>query len=570
MTAPDGLFVSDEVERLRERGASTRARASDLGLATLVDLLRLRAAEQPSSVAFRHLGARDEVDSIRTYADLDREARAIAAVLARTTAPGDRALLLYPSGLEFIGAFFGCLYAGVIAVPAHVPLRTRELARLRAIQESARPKATLGTSAVLAGLESELGDAVAFATDAPLEDAELRSLPLDRSSLAFLQYTSGSTGLAKGVMVSHGNLLANERMIELGFGHDASSTIVGWLPHFHDMGLIGNILQALHLGTDAVLMSPSSFLRDPHKWLRAISKYRAHSSGAPNFGYKLCVTRKGNFEGLDLSSWKVAYSGSEPIQPDTLDAFARKFEPYGFRRESLYPCYGLAEATLFVSGVGKGNGHTVTEHAGRPRVGCGRPWGDEDVRIVDPTTREPCTEGEIWVSGDHVAMGYWNLPVETEETFGAELDGRRYLRTGDVGFFAGGELHVSGRLKDLVIVRGQNYYPQDIEATVEASHPAVRLGGVAAFPIFGDGEERLGVIAEVMPEAVAREPLAVCDLIREAVTVEHSVRASLVVLVPPGSVLKTSSGKVQRRETRAAFLDGRLRVVEKSEMETPG
>lgn len=537
---------------------------------TLVDLIGLRAQQQPDHIAYRYLGHGDEIEAQCTFAELDRDARAIAHALLQQLNPGDRALLLYPLGLDFIAAFFGCLYAGVIAVPSYVPIRERELKRLLAIAMSSKPRAVLGTRAIVSSVRQKTGalpDLLWLATDMPLAPASIEPVALTGDSLAFLQYTSGSTGWPKGVMVSHAGILANEQMIKEGFGHDQDMTVVGWLPHFHDMGLIGNILQPLYVGGNAVLISPMDFLRDPHKWLRAISRFRAHTSGAPNFGYKLCVTRRPtSLEGIDLSSWRVAYTGSEPIQAETLTAFTRAFEIYGFRADAFYPCYGLAEATLFVTGVRKGQGYLTSSRDGRTRVGCGRAWGEEDVRVVDLDSRLPVKdgeEGEIWVAGPHVAAGYWDRLEETEQTFGARLPGSdlRYLRTGDLGFFEDGQLYVSGRLKDLVVVRGENHYPQDIEVTVEASHPAVRPGCVAAFAIDGP-EDRLAVVAEVTPDKVNGHAQAICDRIREAVTEEHGLRAHLVVLTPPGNILRTSSGKVQRRATREALAAGRLRLIE--------
>ncbi|HEX2222817.1 MAG TPA: fatty acyl-AMP ligase, partial [Thermoanaerobaculia bacterium] len=488
---------------------------------TLAGLLRVRAAERPDRVAFTFL-ADGEVEGGRlTYAELDHQARAIAAALRQTLAPGDRALLLYPPGLEFIAAFFGCLYAGVIAVPAYPPRpNDRSQSRLRSIAHDAEPRAALTTSAILAGagdLAPELAvlrwlptDALPpFGADAEgfgFADGDGISEP-EPDSVAFLQYTSGSTAAPKGVMVTHANLLHNERMIGEAFGQDEDTVVAGWLPLYHDMGLIGNVLQPLHAGARCVLMSPVAFLQKPLRWLEAISRYRATTSGGPNFAYELCV-RKTTVEErarLDLSSWKVAFNGAEPVRETTLERFAEAFAASGFRREAFYPCYGLAEATLFVTGgeLGRFPRVEVVDAAALERnevrpafdgdparrlVSNGRAWLGQQVVLADPETGLECPAGrvgEIWVAGPSVARGYWRNPEATERDFGAFLaDGQGpFLRTGDLGFAAGGELYVTGRLKDLIIIRGRNHYPQDLELTAERSHPDLHAGGGAAFAV---------------------------------------------------------------------------------------
>ena len=548
--------------------------------ATLVSLLRSRAAEQGGKTAFAFL-TDGEVEGERlTYAGLAGRAQAIAAALCESLAPGDRALLLYPPGLEFIAAFFGCLAAGVIAVPAYPPRRSdRSQERLRAIARDAAPRAALTTAAIrgafaTSGRVPELAAARWIATEeldgAAGEGADLPEP--DPEAVAFLQYTSGSTATPKGVMVTQANLLHNERMIGAAFRQDERSVVVGWLPLYHDMGLIGNVLQPLHAGGSCVLMAPVAFLQKPLRWLQAIERHRATTSGGPNFAYELCV-RKITPEqrtGLDLSSWRLAYNGAEPVRAETLDRFAAAFAPCGFRREAFYPCYGLAEATLFVAGGTAGTvpGTAVADGEERPLVSCGRAWEGQRLAVVDAEAGVELSEGqvgEIWVAGPSVARGYWQNAEATERDFAARLangDGP-FLRTGDLGFLRAGELFVSGRLKDLVILRGRNHYPQDLERTAEASHPDLVPGGGAAFSVEGAGEERLVLVLEV--ERHRRSGFAeLAEAVRRAVAEEHEVQAADVVLVRPGAVPKTSSGKVRRSACRALYLEEGLEVLGRS------
>src|SRR4051812_32506903 len=522
---------------------------------------------------------------------------------------GERALLLYPPGLELVSAFLGCLYGGVVAVPAYPPRSPRMVPRLRAIAGDARPAVALptaeavGQGAALAGRFPEMAGSLWLATDSLGADLaglaeQWRDPEAEAGTLAFLQYTSGSTATPKGVMVSHGNLLHNEEMIRQAFGQSERSVIVGWLPLHHDMGLIGNVLQPLYIGASCVLMSPVAFLQRPSRWLRAISRYRATTSGGPSFAYELCVRRIPAAErlGLDLSSWQVAFNGAEPVRAGTLERFAEAFGPCGFRREAFYPCYGLAEATLFVAGgevgeapqvgafraadleVGQANAVAAFDPAGRRLVGCGGAWEDQRIAIVDPETgrrRRTGQVGEIWVAGPSVAQGYWERPEATAETFQARVrseagdeDGE-WLRTGDLGFVReghegnGGELFVTGRLKDLIILRGRNHYPQDVEHTAEESHPALRSDSGAAFSIDVAGEERLVVVME-MDRRRESEAVAAAEAVRQVVAEAHEVMVHEVVLVRMGSIPKTSSGKIQRHASRAAYLAGELTVVGRS------
>jgi len=571
---------------------SSRRRARAVH-STLVDVLRWRALEHPhrTAVIFLQDGGAEQVRV--TYGDLDDEARRVATLLQERAAPGDTALLLYPAGVEFITAFLGCLYAGVVAIPLYPPHPRRTAARLEAAVNDARPRFVLGTASLLAQLHDRvLADSAAvmqpLATDAMerIEPASWRRPPLGAESLAFLQYTSGSTATPRGVRISHANILHNERMIEKAFGHNEDLTVVGWLPLYHDMGLIGNLLQPLFVGARTVLMAPTAFLQRPHVWLQAISTYKAGTSGGPNFAYEMCVRRvtSEQKEGLDLSSWTIAFNGAEPISHATLERFMTAFAGCGFRADAFYPCYGLAEATLLVSANRVGAGSRIgrfRQHAlqkgrvvkagaddadARALVACGHPWLGEELLIVDTETLQACRPGrvgEIWVSGANIAQGYWNSPDATAATFNGRLaDGRgSFLRTGDVGFVHAGQLFVAGRLKDLIIVGGRNHHPQDIERTVEASHASLQPGGSAAFSVERDGEERLVVVAEVdrhfRGEAVADAVAA----IRQAVAWEHEVEVDAVALLKTGSMFKTSSGKTQRFACRAAFLSRSLNLA---------
>ncbi|WPB81915.1 amino acid adenylation domain-containing protein [Archangium violaceum] len=553
---------------------------------TFVDVLRERALFQPDARVFTFLDEAGEISV--TYRELDEGARAVAATLRQHLAPGDRALLLYPPGREYVLGFLGCLYAGVIAVPAYPPdpsRLARTLPRLQALVADCQATAALTTSALLDMVGFVTEDAPGLralrwlATDA-LEPGAVGAWSAPRLSsddLAFLQYTSGSTGTPKGVMLSHRNLLHNSGLIALGF--DASPRPVGviWLPPYHDMGLIGGILQPLYRDIPTVLMSPLFFLQRPLNWLEAISRHGGTVSGGPNFAYELCIrkTTPEQRAALDLRGWEVAFCGAEPIRPETLDRFAEAFAPAGFRREAFYPCYGLAEGTLIVSGGRKAAPPVVRrlEHTGRQgvsMVGCGGSLGEQTVRIVDPETCEPCAPGrvgEIWVRGPSVARGYWERSDDTTRTFQARLAGSGegpYLRTGDLGLLDGDELFVTGRRKDLLIIRGRNHYPQDLELTVERCDPGLRPGCGAAFSVDSGGEERLVVVQEFADrsggdlETRTREVIA---RIRQAVAEEHELGVHAVVLLVPGSIPKTSSGKIQRHACRTAFLHGSLEAV---------
>jgi amino acid adenylation domain-containing protein len=558
---------------------------------TLVELLISRSRSHPDRTAYIFLADGETEDRSLTYGELDARARAIAARLQRLGASGERVLLLYPPELEYIAAFFGCLYAGAVAVPVYAPGANRTLARLQSVAADAQARVVLTTSSVFARVEPLLAQSVALqavhwlTTDGTGDELAEEWTPpaIEADTLAFLQYTSGSTSQPKGVMVSHGNILHNERMIRRAFRQTEESVIVSWLPFYHDMGLIGGVLQPLYAGARCILMSPVSFLQKPLRWLQAVSRYRATTSGGPNFAYEMCAQKISPQarEGLDLSSWEVAFNGSEPVRSETLEQFVEAFGPCGFRREAFFPCYGLAEATLFVAGnpivrepvvrefqaEALDNHQVVLRKADdastgiRALVGCGTTFLEQKALIVNPQTCAVCAPGEvgeIWVAGASVAGGYWDRPEETEQVFNARLAGSGdgpFLRTGDLGFLSDDELFITGRLKDLIIIRGRNLYPQDIEHTVEECHVALRRGGGAAFSIESDGEERLVVVQELERRA-APDLDEVVERVRQAVVEEHEVQLYALLIVRAGRIPKTSSGKLQRRACREMFLSG--------------
>nr|QEO74685.1 AMP-dependent synthetase and ligase [uncultured bacterium] len=558
---------------------------------TLVELLRARAGSQPDKNAYTFLIDGETEETSLSYGELDQRARAIGARLQGLNAKGQLVLLLYPPGLEYIAAFFGCLYAGAVAVPVYPPTSERSLPRLWSIAKDACPGVVLTTTPIRSKLEQTSGSpelrTLPWLTTDDIDvgvASEWRSESLRGESLAFVQYTSGSTATPKGVMLTHDNLLQNQRMIQTAFAQTEQSIILGWLPLYHDMGLIGNVLQSMYCGAPCILMSPLSFLQRPARWLQAISRYVATTSGGPNFAYDLCVRKIGLQEraNLDLRSWTVAFNGAEPIRESTIDRFCAAFEPCGFQREAFFPCYGLAEATLFVSGGPKSAPPVVAtvkrsaletnevapaganDEDRQSLVGSGRSSTDQEIRIVDPNSLHECRPGvigEIWVAGPHVAQGYWNRPGDTEATFNAHIadtGAGPYLRTGDLGFMQAGQLHagqlfVTGRLKDLIIIRGRNYFPHDIELTAEVSHASLRPGGGAAFSVDVSGEERLVVLHEVDRHHDS-DLNDVIGAIRQAVAEEFELQVHAVALLKPGSLPKTSSGKIRRHACRASFL----------------
>jgi acyl-CoA synthetase (AMP-forming)/AMP-acid ligase II len=569
---------------------------------TLVEIVRQHASERPDATAYVFLREDGGEDRL-TFGQLTRRVQAIAAQLQAEVGAGERAILLYQPSLDFIEAILACFFARVVAVPISPLRNARELARVANILQDSGARVVLTNSATRRHVEPMLGGAplpggatwlCADTVSTSRADAYDARLP-EPSSLAFLQYTSGSTGNPKGVMVTHANLIHNETVIKAACKHDDSTVFAGWLPFYHDMGLIGNIFQPLFLGVTSVLMAPISFLMQPSNWLQAISKFRATTSGGPNFAYELCAYKvtPEEMEGVDLSSWRIAFNGAEPVKASVMESFSRKFAKYGFRAEAFYPCYGLAESTLFVTG-GAPEAPVVTmaldadelrqnravEQPGSSTVlvRCGRTNRDQSVVIVDPDTLRVLPDGhvgEIWQSGGSVTAGYWGKPDLTAEIFAARTaDGEGpFMRTGDLGFLKDGELFVSGRLKDLIIIRGRNYYPDDIEMAVYQGRP-LRPGCSAAFTLQEDGEEaKLVVVAEVQPVLLltldTNTYRTLLAEVRAQIADLFGLRLAKLVLVRPGGMAKTSSGKLRRRHCRERLLANKLDLAEIQQVDVP-
>jgi acyl-CoA synthetase (AMP-forming)/AMP-acid ligase II len=531
---------------------------------TFVQLLEFRAETQRDEILYHFLDEGNAPPAQLSYAQLQTRAQSIGAALQDVAAPGERVLLLLPPGLDLIAAFFGCLYAGVAAIPLPPPHPARleiQKDRLLAICADARPAAIISQGEIqqsLAPIQEELAQSPGkkpgwiAVEDISQASSKLREISIGGETIAFLQYTSGSTARPKGVLVSHENLLHNSDLIFRAFDHSSHSKGVIWLPPYHDMGLIGGVLQPLFGGFPVTLMAPTSFLMRPLRWLQTISETRATTSGGPNFAYDLCAKKitAAQKETLDLSSWNVAFAGAEPVRAETLDAFADAFTQCGFRCEAFLPCYGLAESTLFVTGFKNQSVFQTTKNAHRVLVGAGSAR-DLDVRIVSQGGSTPIAGGEIgevWVSGQSVARGYWNRPQETDETFGGQIHGEEklFLRTGDLGFFQNGELFLTGRSKDLIIVGGRNHFAEDIETTAKNAHESVVA--CAAFPVETENGEQLALALEI--EKLARVPdetqNEISAAVRQEIAARHDVRAHDIQLVRAGSLPRTPSGKIQR------------------------
>ncbi|HEX8648098.1 MAG TPA: fatty acyl-AMP ligase [Thermoleophilaceae bacterium] len=578
----------DETTRPPGAGGSTGGAPDGL-----VETMRRRADLDPGALAFTFLAGDHDAQDL-TRGALDREARAVAAMLQAHDV--QRPLLLHAPGRDYVTALIGCLYAGTAAVPAYPPdpaRLERTLPRLLAIVEDAQPGAVLTTAALKPVAEQLLRDAGPFeipvlATDEAAASGEADWTPPEHGPerLALLQYTSGSTALPRGVMITHGNLLHNCGFINRAFGASERSRALVWLPPYHDMGLIGGIVQPLYGGFPGVLMSPVDFLRRPVRWLRAIGRYGATHSGSPNFAYELCLRRVTDEDRreIDLSTWEVAFNGAEPISAATMDSFSEAFAGCGFRREAFHPCYGLAEGTLMVTGGAKLAGPVVNRFdrraldergeavpardgdAAKTVVGCGRPDRGHTVAVVDPDTcrpRPPGTVGEIWFAGPGAAAGYWGSPEAAGDTFGFSLPespGERFVRTGDLGFELGGELYVTGRAKEVIVVAGRNHSPVDVELACEAAAPELRPHCGAAFGLIGEDGERVGVVYEV----AGGEDVDMDDVIRRmrgAVATAVGIQLQAVALIEPKTLPKTSSGKVQRLLCRSLYEEGRLETV---------
>ena len=539
---------------------------------TICDCLDRWAAFRPERTAFVFLnGEGKEADSLNFH-ELRLRSLAIASAIRSKTQRGSRAILLFHSGLDFICSFLGCLYAGVVAVPIPPPQGRRQAARMDSVLEDAFPDLILAKKAIYERVIKNNQDSYLFKDicwiDADAIDGDIKNdLPIEinENDIAFLQYTSGSTAAPKGVVIAHRQLMHNEIAIAGAFEHTEASIVGGWLPFHHDMGLIGNILHPIFMGIPCVLMSPAVFLQDPSMWLKTISKYRITTSGGPNFAYQLCCNRikEKELEGVDLSCWKVAFNGSEMIHADTLEEFSAKFKSFGFKKTAFYPCYGLAESTLFATGIHAGTPvNVILREEKSPEgkllntmrvVGCGFSQGSNKVNIVNPETGSECNEdevGEVWLSGPSIAGGYWNRLEESENTFNATLATGEgpFLKTGDLGFMHAGELFLVGRVKNLIIIRGRNLYPHDIEHAVQKCHLAFNGRQGAAFSTMEGVEESLVIIQEV--DRAQLKNGSGSDLIlhiKKVLSEDFLVDASVILLVNPGTIPKTTSGKVQYR-----------------------
>jgi thioester reductase-like protein len=566
-----------------------------MNCSTLVELLRHRSVKAPQKLAYTFLQD-GEIEIARlTHAELDRQARALGARLQSLGALGQRVLLLYPPGLEFMVGFFGCLYAGAIAVPMYLPQPNQSLSKLEAIAAACQAKFVLTISALLPDLASRFAassqlsicDVIASDAIAPELSDSYTEPDIDGQTLALLQYTSGSTGTPKGVMLTHTNILHNLAMLCTAFQTTSETRFVSWMPLTHNSGLIGGALFPLYGNFPTVMMSPLDFLQKPLRWLAAISDYKATLSFAPNFAYEL-VCAKTTVEQratLDLSSWVLAICGAEKVYAETIEKFTHTFASCGFRPEAFNPCYGMAESVVFISGQAKlqapvictlqstalNQHQVVIAAAGQANTqtitGCGSTWLEQKILIVHPEQHTHCVAGqvgEIWVSSPSVSSGYWKQPEATQQTFQAYLATGEgpFLRSGDLGFLRDDQLFVTGRLKDLIVIRGRNHYPQDIESTVEKSHPALRPSNGAAFSIEVTNEEQLVVVQEIDDLELANLDIdAIFQGIRQAVSQQHSLQVYAISLLKSGSILKTTSGKIQRQACRLGFLEGHLSVI---------
>jgi FkbH-like protein len=560
---------------------------------SVLHMLRERSGLHPERTAFRYLREGESEEAAITYGDLDTRSRAIGARIQEVCPQGSRALVLFPSGIEYICAFLGCLYAGVIAVPCSPARSSRRIEKLSGIVWDCEPALCLTDNSAL--LSRTLSSNAAGLNKLAYLDTRLitsgasgswREPEIDRSTVALLQYTSGSTSSPRGVIITHGNLIAAEQMIQSAFDQSEESVVVGWLPLYHDMGLIGNVLQPLYSGACSVLMSPDAFLQRPMRWLEAVSRYRGTTSGGPDFGYRLCIDSagQGKPESLDLSCWTVAFNGSEPVRAETLVRFVDSFAEFGFSREAFVPCYGLAEATLFVSGIksaGVPKIHRIDAESfkknivrtpaadavsgSRALVSCGPPGDSQKVMVVDPGSGRRCRAdevGEIWISGPNVAEGYYGKPEDSSAVFEARIEGDpgRYLRTGDRGFLHAGHLYITGRIKDTIIIRGENHYPQDIELTITGSSPELEKNRAATFALDHD-EEYIVVVVEAAKGMKQTDFTRLASRAREVVLKEHGISIQEMVFVKKGSIPHTSSGKVQRYLCRSRLAAGELEML---------
>lgn len=575
---------------------------------TIVSLLFAHAQSIPNVVAFRYLQDLESSPKELSYKSLWQEAVAIAGFLRSVASPGSRIMLFFPPGMAYIKAFYGCLLAGMVAVPLYPPRRNIKSDRIFTVVQSCQSSVALTTQSELANVQASwdgqnnLGVPFCFyATDGIARSTQdvIFCPDIESAAPAFLQYTSGSTGTPKGVIITHANIIANVTHLSLMSGGSKEDVFVNWLPLFHDLGLITAVLWPIYLGTSSTLMAPATFVRNPAMWLNAISRYRGSMCGAPNFAYDLCTSKivDADLPGLDLSCWRVAYNAAEPVRAETLNNFSARFSVCGFNAEAFYPGYGMAEATVFITGGDSSlkptqlnvNKKMIAEHQlelvgeedamAIKMVACGAALPPHDVRIVDPDTGCELASGkvgEIWFSGPSVSPGYWGLPELSDATFNQKIVGQdanqnRYLKTGDLGVMWGNELFVTGRIKDLIILCGRNYYPQDIEDSATSAHLALRKGYCAAFSIVENDIEKLVVVAEVEREHFRTvDASEVVSAIRHRVFLDHEVNIDQVVLLKPYKIPVTSSGKIQRRQTRQLLQNQELDCIAQSSVVNKG
>ncbi|CEK12188.1 fatty acyl-AMP ligase [Legionella hackeliae] len=584
----------------------------------VVELFRHRTQDFPDSYLyyFSDTGLQKN-NRAYTYAELEKKIITTAALIQEYTSPGDRVLMIFAPGLDYMIAFWACLYAGVLAVPAYPPFNKNTVEKIQAILENAQPVAILSNTNIISsikrlgllkkmadnGLIKKLLQQFASKTNDLLAwdfkhfhwldinqingfSGQWKPINTKLDDLAYLQYTSGSTAMPKGVMVSHANILSNVELIHQAIGKTSGERMVSWLPPYHDMGLISSLFFPVYCRYAVMMMSPISFLRDPSLWLKAISEFKGSISGGPNFSYELCekkINEKDLESGFDLSHWRVAFNGAEPIRHSTLENFAKKFSPFGFKKKAYYPLYGLAESTVFVSGEKgnkaaapcylfaekeslKGNKITIakTEEDKQVLVGCGKPKVPL-VIVSESPRRRVCEEGEIgeiWISGSSITKGYWGKEQETKECYFARLeeDPLDYLRTGDLGLLLNGNLYITGRIKDLIIINGKNYYPHDIELIVEGSDKAIRLGCTAVFAVNGNDKEEVAVVTELkLNNAATYEEIA--QKIYEQIHLNFSIPVQVITFIPPKTIPKTTSGKLRRGYIRAALEANELDVL---------
>ena len=554
---------------------------------TILDSIDINAKLFPDKNIFTFLINGEDKEIHLSNRELQQKAKNLAVSLINRNCQGERVLLVLPAGLDFIVAFFACLYAGAVAVPASLARNPQYFNRMAGIIDDSSAHAILTNEYLLTSLQDDLSaflntDDILWLSVENTMSNDLEKLPLIESKqLAFLQYTSGSTGSPKGVMVSHENIISNQVAIQKACGHQPNQLVGGgWLPQFHDMGLIGHIMQPIFLGGRYIFISPIAFIQRPIRWLKLISKYQVNSSAAPNFAYDLCVSgiKDEDLAEIDLSSWKVALSGAEPVKALTIKKFINKFEKCGFKKESFFPCYGMAETTLFVSGsnIGQGNyyltldeqslcAHTVKlTQRGKDIVCCGTISEQYEFQIVDPVNKIVLSEneiGEIWLSGPSITQGYWKKDNLNREIFHAFTNNGKgpFLRTGDLGFIRSNALFITGRYKEVIIIRGKNYYPHDIEHTLFSVCEDVRPNSAVVFLTEDNNEDKLVAFQEIKKqklEGIGNSQLR--SKLVEVVARDHGLMLDDVLLVPPNTIPKTSSGKIMRFACRDLYIDGKV------------